>query len=455
MKTRIRLFLILGAGILGTCSLILLSVTSDNPHQKLLERFEAAGGFAMRSPVSPEAKQAASLRRILPFRRETSWIKEGDVVDLERGSIPSEDLALLDSLPYLRSLKLVKTPLTEDFAKHLKSQKDLYGIFLSDSRATDSSVKELVSALSGNNFMAIELLKSELTSEGIRSLAQSPRLVNVRVESDKLDGTSLRLLSGFSLSSLGVIRWKIGDEDLTYIVEHWPRLMALDLSGTKVSLKGIRKLSELKELQSLYLNNTEMEIGCLSELKSFPRLSHLYLQGTQTKDSDLEIIAETLPKLYFLDVSDSSITDSGLVPLARMKDLGSFSAAGTKLSDQGMRNLVQIPKCHAFDLRGTEITDLGAQALAGYEFLGHIDLSETALTDQGLKYLMQNKGIININLDKTKITAAGLKEVLEDPVGLANVFRFQVRRTVVTREMILKLAAKYPRTTIESDFGVF
>jgi|WetSurMetagenome_2_1015567.scaffolds.fasta_scaffold174792_1 internalin A len=95
------------------------------------------------------------------------------------------------------------------------------------------------------------------------------------------------------------------------------KLTSLNLSGTKVTDKGIIHLGRLSNLTLLNLDRTGLTddgIATLVEMPATQGLRFLYFSGDNITDRGIEFLAK-LKKLNGVDLSDTKITDKGLAPL--------------------------------------------------------------------------------------------------------------------------------------------
>ncbi|MDX1967437.1 MAG: hypothetical protein SFV23_09720 [Planctomycetaceae bacterium] len=74
--------------------------------------------------------------------------------------------------------------------------------------------------------------------------------------------------------------------------------------------------------------------------------------GVKLHDQDLCALRETLPRVVWLDLSESPITDAGLMELRSARCLEALSIDGTRITAAGLLGLRSLPKLvqiHAAD----------------------------------------------------------------------------------------------------------
>jgi Leucine-rich repeat (LRR) protein len=82
----------------------------------------------------------------------------------------------------------------------------------------------------------------------------------------------------------------------------------------------------------------------------------------------------------------------------------------------GLANLMEL------DLSNTQVTDAGLVHLKGLISLWKLDLSGTQVTDAGLKHMTALANLRYILLDRTQVTDAGVKE-LKQALPSLTIFR--------------------------------
>ena len=140
-------------------------------------------------------------------------------------------------------------------------------------------------------------------------------------------------------------------------------------------------------------------------------------------DNSLRVTSE-LDNLVFLALSDSQVTDAGLVHLNRLTNL------------------------HFLDLDGTQITDAGLVTLKGMTKLTDLTLGETKTTDAGLVHLKGLANLLRLYLDATEITDAGLAHLM----GLTNLRYLNIQATRVTDEGVAEQKQALPNCRVVDLF---
>ncbi len=118
---------------------------------------------------------------------------------------------------------------------------------------------------------------------------------------------------------------KVVDDDvLRKLAAFAPRIARLDLSGTKVTDKGLLHLTKMKRLVHLDLHKTGVTDAGLGYLKGLKELRSLNLYGTQVTDQGLPQIS-MLKKLNSLYLWRSQATAAGVRRLRQVLPLAKIS----------------------------------------------------------------------------------------------------------------------------------
>jgi Leucine-rich repeat (LRR) protein len=192
-----------------------------------------------------------------------------------------------------------------------------------------------------------------------------------------------------------------------------PDLAVLDLSGTRISDKGLRALKPAPGIVDLNLAFAELitDEGT-SALRGWKKLKRLNLRGTKITDNTLEAVA-LVPTLESLDVGFAQLTDAGLDHLTVMANLRELSMGGNKLTDASLQFLRQMPRITALDVSGAQRTDSGLWSLA--------------LGEQGIDAIASVTALRELNVSGTAIGLSGLRQLSALPalerLGLQNCTR--------------------------------
>jgi Leucine-rich repeat (LRR) protein len=145
------------------------------------------------------------------------------------------------------------------------------------------------------------------------------------------------------------------------------------------------------------------------------KITGVDLHATWVSDSDMMALA-TLPALTRLDLSETRITDRGLLDLKTAQNIIDLNLFYCELvSDQGMAVLKGWQKLKRLNLRGTKITDSTVQILNRLTTLEALDIGFTQVTDSGLAQLNALANLKEISVGGNKLTDGGLQALRQMP----------------------------------------
>jgi hypothetical protein len=234
-----------------------------------------------------------------------------------------------------------------------------------------------------------------------------------------------------------------------------------------VALAGCGKNSNELDQEQLKLRQAVQQLGAqVSGTRSVTvRFTNSALTG-----KDLEPLGK-LGTVHYLDLSDTSVGDDGMVHINKLEGLQVLVLSGTAITDKGfsqlsnLSDLIQLtaselmgdgtvaaltsaPKLNFLDMKGGQVTDNGLSHLPGMKNLKRLTLSRTAITDKGLEHLQSITVLQDLQLNNTKITDEGLL-LLE---GLSNLHVLAITDTGTTLNGATKLRAALPK--VDFDTGV-
>ncbi|MBI2803385.1 MAG: hypothetical protein HYX68_00195 [Planctomycetes bacterium] len=236
-------------------------------------------------------------------------------------------LAVVEKLPNLVALSLINTEITDDGLRHLKNLKRLRWLSLSGcKKVTDKGLAHL------KNLTSLEDLNLEVTkttAEGMVHLKNLKKLRRVRLSSysnfleiEKPQLPAKKKIVGLKhfakmteLRMLDARSYGASDDDLKYLSK-MTRLEELNLCYTRVSDKGLEHLARLTALKELDLFGTNVKGDGLRHLKGLKNLKSLVLGFCPLKDSAVEHL-QNMTHLKYLEVGDSGMSKKAIEKLKR------------------------------------------------------------------------------------------------------------------------------------------
>ena len=101
------------------------------------------------------------------------------------------------------------------------------------------------------------------------------------------------------------------------------------------------------------------------------------------------------PKLLYLDLHGTAITDVGLKTLSAAKSLHRLTLGRTKVTDAGLPHLADLPKLQFLNLANTKVTAAGLQALGPLRV--SVDVIGTEITREQIETLKKQMPNLNVS----------------------------------------------------------
>lgn len=191
---------------------------------------------------------------------------------------------------------------------------------------------------------------------------------------------------------------------------YWNRLGVASLgvkglTGSRVVLDARRQVARVD------LTNPETTDTTLDQLASFRHLTTLDLSGTR-------VTAKGIQKLQFFQNlraltadSCSGIDDEALLEISRIPSLQTLSLRNTQVTDDGMPALLTLGGLRTLRLRGPKISDASLEFVKALSSLRTLELHDTAVTDSGVNDLLKELPLAELNIVGTRATAAAAREL--------------------------------------------
>ena len=111
------------------------------------------------------------------------------------------------------------------------------------------------------------------------------------------------------------------------------------------------------------------------------------LRRDDVGDAEAALLAGLEPSLVWLNFSGTALTDAGLDPVARCRELRKLNLSKTAVTDAGLEQLAGLDKLLYLNLYGTGVGDAGLEHLHGLKRLRKLYLWQTPVTDAGVARL--------------------------------------------------------------------
>jgi len=162
--------------------------------------------------------------------------------------------------------------------------------------------------------------------------------------------------------------------------------------------------------EGVSLQYAELKNNTLPRLQTVEGIRSLDLSESTISDSGLSNLTG-LTGLRFLDLGRTDITDSGIERLKGLLMLETVSVQMTKITNVGLARLSTLPRLRKVALDYTEITDEGLADLAKLNQLDEVSLEGTDITDLGIKSITNCSHLTYLQLAGTRITDGGVQNL--------------------------------------------
>lgn len=301
--------------------------------------------------ISSEKIDDAFCRRF--FSRNIS-IQE---LDCNSSKVTDAGMVFIGRQKELRSLLLGETRVTDAGLTYLRDLKWLKELHLQDTRVTSAGINSLIPlrnllilSLGGNGVgnAGLEKLRAlqlqhlhlwdfSITDDSMSILSRLSKLRLLRLGKCKVSSPASfeRLASLPGLRALWLEDSGISDVAIPSICKI-RTLSDLDITGSRVTIKGIQQLRSLPNLEHLRFRGASITQEWISTLASIPNLKRLSIEHSGITDSTLANIPSLMPNLEYLDLEEcKSISDQGLLSIARDRRMFWINVKGTSVTPQG------------------------------------------------------------------------------------------------------------------------
>ncbi|MBI1872622.1 MAG: hypothetical protein HYS05_01875 [Acidobacteria bacterium] len=292
-------------------------------------------------------------------------------LDLSLTYISDRGIGRLKGLDHLEELNLFAAEFITDAAMaFLRGHRQLTRLNLRGTDVTDTSLV-YVAELSG--LKSLDISFTQITDVGLEHLASLTELEELNLGGNKISGVGLHVLKLLpklrKLSFYGIQRrnagwcWApvvtdleletlallSGLEDLNIgfgVALGAPRPTDLGpadgeaecriAGGTRITDLGLAKLAKLAKLRHLDLSGSAITVRGLKTLANLPHLERLSLWNVTGIDDGAAPYLEALGNLTSLDLSNTAVGDETLVRLARLSKLQRLYVGETKVTPEGL-----------------------------------------------------------------------------------------------------------------------
>lgn len=292
-------------------------------------------------------------------------------LDLEGSEVTGAGLPELADLTNLRELNIKGSLVTDAGLRELKYLKKLHTLHLGKNQLNETGWRTLLEAGLAHTLtiakgkdgerpgsmaevVTLDLSAAPVTPGGLRELKDFTGLRELRLDPALITDAALKALREVKL--LHALSLAIGPEGRrpTGALD----VVAVNLSGTRVTASGIAHLADL-------FNTEELELG-----------------GISLKGADMKTLAP-FTKLHTLHLPADQITDAALADLAQQNQLHALTLAQAKDGGRPSGPL----SVHAFYLHHTNAGEESVKEITRFKNLQYLDLNWRQITSKTIKQL--------------------------------------------------------------------
>jgi hypothetical protein len=236
----------------------------------------------------------------------------------------------------------------------------------------------------------IDMSNCEIKDKDLELLTRFKYLALVNLYSTAISGEGI-----ISLSKLGILS-ELNLNSIDFEPKYSTCISKLD------GLTSLRSISELKKLQSLDISNTQISNEGLIALSKMHSLQKLWLSGNRSLSDNCLVHLTELAQLSELHLNYTSITGVGLSSLKATRTLACLNFWGTELDDHSIQAITRFENLHTLYLSETGITDNGVKLISKLTKLTTLKLYKTNVNGSCFKHF-SNAKIQALSLTNTKL----------------------------------------------------
>ena len=282
----------------------------------------------------------------------------------------------------------------------------------------NAGLEALGNAIALDSLESLQLYVSEVSSDGIAQLAQSPLAKSLGELTLSQEGylwpESIRGLTSGRWECLHTLSFpndkiKLAGVGILALSDALPELVSLDLSGNPLGSEGMINLSQSSNLnlRELHLDRASLGREGLWHLTRSDLTNHLRALSLEDNDSPVADVRQLMQSSWFsqlrhLNFHSLTLRDKELTSLAEgdlYQELTKLNWYGSVLDppckpSQGAElvKALHLPKIRHLRLAAIPMGTRGAKALAGKEWISSIrmlDLSNCEIGESGAKALLE------------------------------------------------------------------
>ncbi|HEY9785341.1 MAG TPA: hypothetical protein V6D17_08065 [Candidatus Obscuribacterales bacterium] len=272
-------------------------------------------------------------------------VPSGASISLDAPGLKGNALRLLRMLRAndIQGLNLTSADIKPESVAHICLLKGIRRLALTSTPIGDSDLMRISSGLPG--LEQLDLGSTTLTDRCVNSFSKMRNLKVLRIDrtSDAFAAAAVaRLARHQTLAYLDLKLTGIGDSSLKAI-STMPRIVTLNLCGTRITHNGLRYLLSSNTLKRLDVSQTSVDDQTIKDvIGKMGRLEELNLSATRVTDAGLAHLSglRNLRKLWLRDLL--KVTDASIPQLARHSKLEDLEIQRTGITVKGVKELGKL-----------------------------------------------------------------------------------------------------------------
>lgn len=262
---------------------------------------------------------------------------------------------------------------------------------------------------------------TEITDEDFKEIADEPntRTITINV-TYTVTGTGFNYVKDLPIRRINIQSTALTDQGLEAISKiktlNW---LSINVA-TSFTANGINYLRQLPKLDKLEFLLCVMPKGAFDAISQMHQLTGISLYDSKMiTPSDIGKLVRGNPKLTYLDLTSTGLTDEGVSLAGEFKELKQLRAVRLPITDKCMESLAKSVSLLDVWLSETLISDRGLLALAKSRTLRRIQVANCRnLTTKGILAFKKARPDIKLDYDSDDVSDERYKN--EHPMPLAD-----------------------------------
>jgi hypothetical protein len=219
------------------------------------------------------------------------------------------------------------------------------------------------------------------------------------------------------MSSADLSMCKFSPAILKLVLAAMPTLKELRLDFAQINPGDLNDLEQAQKLETLWLTGSSVSNSDLKSVAKVKTLTNLLLKSTQITREGLEHLSGH-PQLERLHLP-SCVGNSEMIILKTLPNLQELDLSFCPIEDSCAQEIAQISNLHTLYLNDTKCGDGFLIPLRKLEKLNTLFLNGTKITDQAIDALSGLKQLTHLDLRDTKISQIAVQRLSNNLVNCA------------------------------------